>query len=149
MKLEGTPMISSSAAITMTAAMAAPAIFKALMATFQTGQVELIPEWATRSKEPKNNPGLLQSYVTYDTLPGRRIGPTPFDGWSGRHCNEQSGRICGHSENESDVRRPWRRRTGADLEPLPHPECRRRRGVVPEGRSRRRPVRGPPRPDPH
>src|SRR5258708_21362793 len=105
MKPDGTPMISSSIAMTMTAAMAAPAIFTALMTTFQTGQVELIPEWANRSKEPKNNPGLLQSYVTYDTLPGRRIGPALFDGWSGRHCNEQSGRICGHSENEYNVLR--------------------------------------------
>jgi CRP-like cAMP-binding protein len=43
--------------------MAAPAIFSALMTTFQTGQL-------------KNNPGVLQSSVTYDTLPGRRISRT-------------------------------------------------------------------------
>jgi hypothetical protein len=35
------------------------------------GPLKPIPEWGNRSKESKNNPGVLQSYVTYDTLPGR------------------------------------------------------------------------------
>ena len=68
---------------TITAAMAAPAIFSALISTFQTAQAasisatpsaaqplsKLIPETGSCSKPAKNNPGLLQSYVTYGTLP--------------------------------------------------------------------------------
>ena len=73
--------------MTMTAATAAPAIFKALMTMFQTGvrrhrvcspavswpgQIfKLIPERGDSLKEAKNNPGVLQSYVTYDTLRAR------------------------------------------------------------------------------
>jgi hypothetical protein len=82
-------MISSSAATTITAATAAPAIFSALINDIpddvpdpangnEFGQVpagrgrwlELIPETGNRSKL-KTNPGVLQSYVTYDTLSGR------------------------------------------------------------------------------
>jgi hypothetical protein len=61
-------------------------IFMALMAVFQirlnwSGEcqfqprragrgrwLELSPETATRSKQGKNNPGRLRTYVTYDTL---------------------------------------------------------------------------------
>ena len=79
------PITSSSAMTTITAAMAAPAIFSALMSTFQTGQTasnsaapagacgstaRAYPGKGMRLKEAKNNPGVLQSYVTYDTLPG-------------------------------------------------------------------------------
>jgi hypothetical protein len=39
------------------------------MAAFQIGkQVRSLSRRATRSKEAKNNPALLQNYVTYDTL---------------------------------------------------------------------------------
>ena len=78
------PITSSSAMTTITAAMAAPAIFSALISTFQTAQTALIsaadpraqplrrayPGKGIRLKEAKNNPGVLQSYVTYDTLMG-------------------------------------------------------------------------------
>jgi len=36
----------------------------------RSGSLSLIPESGNRSKESKNNPGVLQSYVTYDTLAG-------------------------------------------------------------------------------
>jgi hypothetical protein len=42
-KPEGIPMISNSAAITITAATAAPAIFSAHMSIFQPGQAASIP----------------------------------------------------------------------------------------------------------
>jgi hypothetical protein len=74
-------MISSSAATTMIAAMAALAIFKALMAMFQTGYqrrlwgpvAQVYPEKGKRPKAAKNKPEVLQSYVTYDTVPAGAI----------------------------------------------------------------------------
>jgi hypothetical protein len=61
--------------------MALPAIFKALMATFQTRQTALsggamagrglflsLSRKRKLLKAAKNSPGVLQSYVTYDTL---------------------------------------------------------------------------------
>jgi hypothetical protein len=35
------------------------------------GSLKPIPEWGNRSKESKNNSGVLQSYVTYGTLPDK------------------------------------------------------------------------------
>jgi hypothetical protein len=68
----------------MTAAMALPAIFKALMTTFQKpadcirrrhrGARACFFLSLSRKRKPlkaaKNSPGVLQSYVTYDTLQG-------------------------------------------------------------------------------
>jgi hypothetical protein len=74
----------------MIAAMAALAIFKALMAMFQTGYrlqpwpqpagrfLQVYPGKGKRPKAAKNKPELLQSYVTYDTVPAGAIS----DGWS-------------------------------------------------------------------
>ena len=68
MKPEGMPITSSSAMMTITAPMAAPAIFNALISTFQAGQpasvsaapdavaagqAKLIPETGPGSKQPK------------------------------------------------------------------------------------------------
>src|ERR1700726_2339449 len=64
-------------------------------------------------------------------------------------ANEQTGRICGHFEDESDVLGPRDRRTAADFEPLPHPASGGGRGLVPERRSGRGAVWGSPWPDPH
>ena len=78
------PITSSSAMTTITAAMAAPASFSAFISTFQTAQTALMSvarhAGATGQaslsrkeggpKEGKNIPGVLQSYVTYDTLVG-------------------------------------------------------------------------------
>src|SRR5688572_7762829 len=114
------PITSSSAMTTTTAPMAAPAIFSAFISTFQTARTAVISvardlgatgqatlsRKGVRPKEAKNIPGLLQSYVTYDTLMGWGILLTALWGGrdqSGRQYNEQTGRICGHFENEPDV----------------------------------------------
>ena len=82
MKPDGMPITSSSAMTAITAAMAAPAIFSALISTFQTAQTALVSvarhagatgraslsRKGMSLKEAKNNPRVLQSYVTYDTL---------------------------------------------------------------------------------
>jgi hypothetical protein len=52
-KEEGTPTIKSSAITTITAAMAAPAIFRVLISTFQTASSELTADQAAGSKEAK------------------------------------------------------------------------------------------------
>ena len=53
MNPEGMPTISSSAIMTITAAMAAPAIFSALISTFQTGKGKLTADQAAGSKKAK------------------------------------------------------------------------------------------------
>jgi hypothetical protein len=72
--------------------MAVPAIFRALITTFQdrASGIDLIhaatghglsPSLSRKRKRPKgakNNLGVLQSYVTYDTLAGEAHFPRPM-----------------------------------------------------------------------
>src|ERR1700681_2587954 len=136
-------MISSKAATTITAAMAAPANFKILMSTFQTGRpavihprpsrtwpfAEAYPGRGNGSKPPKLIRGAAKLCDLWHTSRQPIVnGPS----WPGRHCNEQSGRICGHSEDESDVRGLGRRRIAANIGSLPHPAAQCGRNAVPE-----------------
>jgi hypothetical protein len=90
------PITSSSAMTTITAATTAPASFSAFISTFQTAQMALISvarDGATGQaslsrkgvgpKEAKNIPGVLQCYVTYDTLGCDGILLTGLGGWVG------------------------------------------------------------------
>jgi hypothetical protein len=55
--------------MTTMAATALPTIFKALMTTFQNGQrASSLSRKGDTLKAAENSPGVLQSYVTYDTL---------------------------------------------------------------------------------
>ena len=78
-KPEGIPTISSTVTAMMTAATAAPAIFRALMTTFQTRQAatyQAVADYPSLSRKPdwpkaaKNNLELSPRYVTYDTVRG-------------------------------------------------------------------------------
>src|ERR1700741_293539 len=158
----GIPTTRSSMITTRTAAIGAPAILRTLMTKFQPEQtasrtgsgshpakpcaLSLSCKTQGCSKGAKNNPGLLQTYVTYGTLERRRNYLRSSRGTLKGYCNEQAGRICGHIENESDVCGSRRRRALAPVQFVPHSPSRRRRGPVPEGRCGRRPVRGAARP---
>src|SRR4030081_4124641 len=144
-------MISSNAATTITAAMATPANFKILMSTFQTGQpavihprpsrtwpfAEAYPGRGNGSKPPKLIRGAAKLCDLWHTSRQPMVnGPSRPARHLRRHCNEQSGRICGHSEDESDVRGLRGGRIAANLRPLPHPAIGGQRDAVPERRSR-------------
>src|ERR1700743_458290 len=93
-KPRGIPTTSSKAATAAIAAITPPRIFKALISVFQIGKRNVrdgragpsrqaYPEWERPLKvAAKNSPGVLQRYVTYDTVRFRGFWPLIIPGYS-------------------------------------------------------------------
>src|ERR1700743_3250461 len=114
-KPEGIPMTSSRATTAMTAATAAPAIFNGFMSTFPANSTTQVPAlyagsipraYRLNGRSLKRGSEIIRIAAKLCDLwhtSERWIPRIPCLG-DRRYCNEQTGRICGHFENESDVR---------------------------------------------